>query len=103
MTKQIKLKINFDHLTDEECLKIVELAVGQSQDIKITSIDRRCNGNNIPHIVINIKYLDQVLFEEVKTHIGVFHNLNIYQGSNFSSVYSQCAIFKYFKDIELYE
>ncbi len=90
-----------DDITEEECLLIAKLAVGE-EDVTITSIKKECNGNNIPHIEIHIKYLDTCIFEDIETYIGIFHNLNIYQGKHFNTVYCQYEIFKEFNKMNFH-
>lgn len=85
-------------ITDEEAHKIAWFAIGEQEGFSVTKIERTVNGNNIPHVKIFCKYFEIAIMEEVESFIGVFHNLNIYQGDDFGSVYCQREIFDYFKE-----
>ena len=90
-----------DGITDDEAHKIAFLATGQPDELKVLSVERKTNGNNIPHVVIHVVHWEPVLCEEHVTSVGVFDNLDTYLGNHFHKPYCQKELFKYYTEIGL--
>ena len=82
-----------DGISWEEAKIIAFLAAGKPEDFELIELDAKCNSNNIPHVILKYRYYERVLGNGEVNHIGVFHNLNTYIGSNFHQSYCQKEIF----------
>ncbi len=88
-----------DSITWEEAKMIAFLAAGQPDNFMLLKIDAWCNDNNIPHVKLEYESFDDIFFEKNVNYIGIFHNLNTYMGSNFSSTYCQREVFKAYEEM----
>jgi hypothetical protein len=87
-----------DSIKWEEAKEIAYLAAGKPEEFELLEIKTECNGNNIPHVKLHYRYLEPVLGNGEVTYIGIFHNLNTYEGSHFNIVYCQVELFKKFTE-----
>jgi len=90
-----------DDIKWEEAKKIAFLAAGKPEDFELLELDAQCNGNNIPHVKLKYKYYEPHLGNGEVNYIGIFHNLNTYEGGHFHQVYCQKELFDYYKEIGL--
>ena len=89
-----------DDLNWDEAFQVAFLAAGQPEDFQLLKIDAKVNGNNIPHVILKYKYYEYFLGNAEIGTIGIFSNLNTYQGeNNFNSCYCQKELFKLYEKL----
>ena len=86
-----------DDIKWEEAKTIAFLAAGQPQYFELLHLDATCNENNIPHVILKYRYYEWALGNAEVTYMGIFENLNVYDGDHFHQVYCQKEIFEEFK------
>jgi hypothetical protein len=97
--KENPKKRYIDDINWEEAKQIAFLAAGKPEDFKLLKLDAKCNGNNIPHVVLKYKYYEHFLGNAQINYIGIFHNLNTYSGDSFHQIYCQREIFKAYEEM----
>ena len=82
-----------DDINEKEAKEIAYLAAGKPKEFELIKVDASCNENNIPHVKLHYKAFDNLIFEYIKSYVGIFDNLDVYL-EGFHSTYCQRELHK---------
>lgn len=89
-----------DDIKWEEAKQIAYLAAGEPEEFELTKLDAKCNGNNIPHVELHYRAFEPLICDGIESYIGIFHNLDVYQGRNFHKPYCQRELHEKLKEMQ---
>lgn len=88
-----------DDIKWEEAQRIAYLACGKPEEFELIRIDDRTNGNNIPHVELHYRAFEPLICDGVENYIGIFHNLDTYEGRNFHTPSCQREVHEAYKEM----
>lgn len=89
-----------DSIKWEEAELIAYIAAGKPEEFELLKLDARCNANNIPHVELHYRSFEPLICDGIESYIGIFHNLDVYQGRNFHNPYCQRELHEKLKQMQ---